>query len=126
MNRKPASRTGFSRLYHAFQYSVNGIRAAFRQKAFQLEIILFCLLLPPIILLPMEPGFKLALLIVNSLVLIVELLNTALEILVDLVCPEYNKMAGQVKDLGSAAVLLSLILAAAAWIWIIARQLSGS
>lgn len=126
MNQKPPSRKGFSRLYHAFHYSVNGIRAAFRQKAFQLEIILFCLLLPPIFLLPLEPGFKLALLIVNSLVLIVELLNTALEILVDLVSPDYNKMAGQVKDLGSAAVMFSLILAAAAWIWIIALRLSGS
>lgn len=126
MNQKPAARTGFSRLYHAFRYSVNGIRAAFNQKAFRLEIILYCLLLPAIILLPLEPAFKLALLIVNSLVLIVEILNTALEILVDLVSPEYNKMAGKVKDLGSAAVLLSLILAAAAWIWIFARWLSGS
>ncbi len=113
---KQQSKKGAARLISAFHYSMQGLGACFRnEEAFRQEVVLFFLLLPAIVLMPAAPLLKLLLFGVNCLVLIVELLNSAIETIVDKVSPDYDELAGRAKDLGSAAVLLSLIAAAAFW-----------
>ena len=113
---KQQPKKGAARLISAFRYSLQGLGACFRsEEAFRQEMLLFFLLLPVIVLVPVAPLLKLMLFAVNCLVLIVELLNSAIETIVDKVSPDYDELAGRAKDLGSAAVLLSLIAAAAFW-----------
>ncbi|MBT8328517.1 MAG: diacylglycerol kinase [Desulfofustis sp.] len=113
---KPKSKKGMARLVAALRYSLQGIVACYRnEEAFRQEVIVFGVLLVVIILMPVSGMIKLMLFSINSLVLIVELLNSAVEAIVDRVSPEYDELAGRAKDMGSAAVLLSLIAAAAVW-----------
>jgi len=111
-------RTFFSRIKHAIFYSRDGLAAAItHEAAFRQELLLFFLLLPAVLLIPFSHSIKIVLLIVNSLVLIVELLNSAVEAVVDMVSPEFHELAKKAKDMGSAAVFLSLVLCAATWIF---------
>ena len=113
---KPKSKQGLARLVSALRYSLQGIMACYRnEEAFRQEAIVFAILLAVIVVIPVSGLVKLLLFCVNSLVLIVELLNSAVEAIVDRVSPEYDELAGRAKDMGSAAVLLSLIAAAAVW-----------
>ena len=113
---KPESKKGLARVISALRYSLQGIVACYRnEEAFRQEAIVFGVLLVAIVLIPVSGLIKLLLFTVNSLVLIVELLNSAVEAVVDRVSPEYDELAGRAKDMGSAAVLLSLVVAAAAW-----------
>ena len=112
-----ANKTGIARIFAAFSYSADGIGAAFRHEAaFRQESLLYVLLLPLLYFLPFTLVFKCLLLAVNSMVLIVELLNSAIESVVDLVSPEFNIYAKRAKDMGSAAVLFSLLLALVLWL----------
>ena len=86
------------------------LKAAFRQ-----EIVLYVLLLILLFFLPISILFKIILFVANTIVLLVELINSAIEAIVDMVSPEYNELAKHAKDLGSAAVLISLILAIVLW-----------
>lgn len=113
---RPTPKTGLARLVSAFRCSLKGFASCYRsEEAFRQETIIFVLLVPVIFLLPVTPTLKLLLFAVNSLVLIVELLNSAVEAIVDKVSPDYDELAGRAKDMGSAAVLLSLIISAAFW-----------
>lgn len=113
---KPRSKKGLARLISALRYSLQGIVACYRnEEAFRQEVIVFGLLLVAIVLIPVSGLVKLLLFTVNSLVLIVELLNSAVEAIVDRVSPEYDELAGRAKDMGSAAVLLSLVVAGVVW-----------
>lgn len=113
---KPAPKKGLARLINAFRNSIEGVRSCYRgEEAFRQEAILFILLAPVIVLLPVTPMLKLLLFTANCLVLIVELLNSAVETIVDKVSPDYDKLAGRAKDMGSAAVLFSLIVVAVCW-----------
>ncbi len=115
---KPTSKKGVARLVSALRYSLQGIAACYRnEEAFRQETLVFVVLLAVIILMPVSGIVKLLLFCANSLVLIVELLNSAVEAVVDRVSPEYDELAGRAKDMGSAAVLLSLIAAAAVWVY---------
>ncbi len=110
-------RTGIGRHISACIYSKEGLQAAFKgEAAFRQEVILFLLFLPLIFFLPFSLVFKVLLLVANTIVLIVELLNSAIEAVVDLVSPEYNILAKNAKDMGSAAVLLTVMLASTLWI----------
>ena len=112
-----ANKTGIARILAAFTYSADGIGAAFRHEAaFRQESLLYVLLLPLLYFLPLPLLYKGLLLAVNTLVLIVELLNSAIESVVDLVSPDYNIYAKRAKDMGSAAVLFSLLLALVLWV----------
>lgn len=109
----------------AFYNSLKGFRSCFQSEAaFRQESILFILLLPVIVLIPVTPLLKLLLFAANTLVLIVELLNSAVEELVDMVSPGYDERAGRAKDIGSAAVLASLVTAAAFWVYALAQVFS--
>ncbi len=112
-----SNKRGLSRILAAFVYSYDGIRSGIRhEEAFRQEMILFILLLPALYFLPLSIQFKALLFTVNCLVLIVELLNSAIESVVDLVSPDYNILAKRAKDMGSAAVLLSALLAGVLWL----------
>lgn len=111
---------GLARIIAASSYSLAGLKSCYKNEAaFRQELILFVLLLPVLILLPFPAVFKALLFSVNCLVLIVELLNSAIEALVDLVSPDYHVLAGRAKDMGSGAVLLSICCAAVLWAWTI-------
>lgn len=119
---KPVPARGITRIWRAFGYSLNGLLSCYRHEtAFRQEVWLFCLLLPVLVLLPLALVFKMLLLVVNSLVLIVELLNSALEAIVDKASPEFSNLAKKAKDMGSAAVLLTLMLGAAVWAAAVAK-----
>ncbi len=112
-----ANKTGFARIFAAFFYSADGLRSSFKHEAaFRQELLLFIIFLPVLFVLPVPLQFKSLLFAANTLVLIVELLNSAVESVVDLVSPEYNVYAKRAKDMGSAAVLLSLFLALLLWL----------
>lgn len=109
-------KTGLRRIVNAFGYSLSGLRAAWRHEAaFRQEVALACLLLPVAVLVPM-PGVERALLAASVLlVIIVELLNSAVENVVDRISPEHHPLSGRAKDVGSAAVLMALALLAFVW-----------
>ena len=105
---KPGA-TGITRVVHAFGYSMKGIRAAIKhESAFRQEAVLFILLLPAAIWLGRTSIEYILLIGSLLLVLIVELLNSAIEAVVDRISDEYSELAGRAKDMGSAAVFISL------------------
>ena len=110
------SHSGFTRLVHATRYSAHGLRAAWRhESAFRQECALAAVLVPCALWFA-ETGTQAALLIaVTGLVLVVELLNSAVEAVVDRIGPERHELAGRAKDMGSAAVCVSLVLLVATW-----------
>jgi len=109
-------KTGLVRIWNAFNYSLAGLSAAFRlEDAFRQEVLLAIVLLPIAIVYP-HSGLEKALLIASVLlVLIVELLNSAVEAVVDRVSLERHELAKRAKDIGSAAVLITLINLAVVW-----------
>lgn len=109
------SRKGLERVWHAFGYSLAGLRTGWTESAFRQEAVLSCLLLPAAFWLG-KNWVQIALLVACVvLVLVVELLNTAIEAAVDRISEERHELSRQAKDLGSAAVLLSLLLTAGVW-----------
>ena len=110
------SRGGFGRLLAAFGYSFDGFRAAFRyEAAFRQELLAAVALAGVAFWIDVTTGERLALIASLVLVLIVELVNSAIEAIVDLASPGLHPLAKRAKDLGSAAVLLSLVFAALVW-----------
>ena len=107
---------GLSRLVKASKFSCQGLKAAFaNEAAFRQEVFLAIVLIPLAIFLA-DNGLERALLIsVILLVLIIELINSGIEAIVDRVGTEQHELSGRAKDVGSAAVLLSLINAAVVW-----------
>ena len=109
-------KTGAKRLVNAFGYSLSGLRSAFRHEdAFRQEVLLAAVLIPTAFLLPVTATARAVLLASVFLVLIVELLNTAVESVVDRISLEDHELAKRAKDIGSAAVMLSLAWTAVIW-----------
>src|SRR3970040_1391223 len=104
------------RIVRAFSYSAKGLRAAYKKEsAFRQELILAVVMLPLAAWLG-RTGVERSLLIGSVLlVLIVELLNSAVEATVDRGGKDWDKLAGRAKDMGSAAVLIALLQLAATW-----------
>lgn len=111
-----SSRRGFGRLVAATGFSAAGFRAAWRgEEAFRQEVVLALALVPCALWLG-QTALQRALLIASCLlVLIVELLNSAIEAVVDRIGHDLHELSAQAKDMGSAAVLLSLILTVLVW-----------
>lgn len=109
-------KTGVQRVWNAFHYSLAGLRAAFTcEDAFRQEALLAVLLIPASFFLPVS-GIGRALMIASVLfVLIVELLNSAIEAAVDRVSLDRHHLSKRAKDIGSAAVLLALINVVIVW-----------
>ena len=112
-------KTGLVRLFDAFGYSMKGFQAAWQNEAaFRQEALLAIVLLPTSFFLA-RTALELALLIGGvMLVLVTELLNSAIEAIVDKTTPEIHELAGRAKDMGSAAVLCALVACGAIWLFI--------
>jgi len=109
--------TGITRVLLAFKHSGKGLKFLITQEAaFQQELILAAVLAPLSFVISQNLSELLLLLMSLALVLIVEILNTAIEATVDRVGQEYHELSGLAKDLGSMAVLVSLLFAAGVWI----------
>ena len=107
---------GLTRLFNALGYSRDGLAAAWKHEAAFREEVLLLLVAVPLALYFGQDGMARALLIGSILlVLIVEILNSGLEAIVDKASPEKHELAKRAKDMGSAAVFRSLINAAAIW-----------
>lgn len=109
-------KTGFTRLVNALGYSVDGFSAAYRHEdAFRQETWLALILIPLALFLPAS-GIGKALMVGSVLlVLMVELINSAIEAVVDRVSLEHHRLAKRAKDIGSAAVLLALVNVIVTW-----------
>jgi len=109
-------RTGLRRLLFTLVNSAKGLRFLLRkEEAFQLEALLACVLIPVAILLPVSPVERVLLIGAVFTVLIVEVLNTSIEVLTDRVSLDRHELSGLAKDLGSLAVTLSLLLWVIVW-----------
>jgi len=109
-------RSGLRRIVNAFGYSMSGLAAAYRNEAaFRQEVLLAALMIPLALFLPAS-GIGRALMIGSvMLVLVVELLNSAVEAVVDRVSLEDHALAKRAKDIGSAAVMLALVNVPITW-----------
>ena len=118
--------TGFTRIFCAIGYSMKGLQAAYiHEAAFRQELAL-CVMLAPLGAWLGNNGVERALLIGSlMLVLIVEVLNSALEAVVDRWGPEHNDFAGRAKDMGSAAVFLSDVNVMICWGLLLVPRLTG-
>ena len=113
-------KTGLRRVWNAMFYSVSGLRAAYRHEdAFRQEVWLAAILIPVSFLFPVS-GIGRALMIASVLlVLIVELVNSAIEAAIDRISLERHKLSKRAKDIGSAAVFIALINVLATWLLIL-------
>jgi diacylglycerol kinase (ATP) len=111
---------GLTRIWNALAYSLAGLAAAFRHEAaFRLEVLLAVILIPLALLLPVSGPGKALLIAAVLLTLIVELVNAAVEAVVDRISLENHPLAKRAKDIGSAAVFVSLINAATVWLLVL-------
>ena len=121
---KPGA-TGVKRIIDAFGYSMKGIKAALiHESAFRQELALCVVMVPAAFWLGQTPLEHALLLATLFVVLIVELLNSAVEAVVDRVGDERDELAGRAKDMGSAAVFLSLVLVGVVWSLLLYHRLS--
>ncbi|ARP85245.1 diacylglycerol kinase [Bordetella genomosp. 9] len=108
---------GVRRIFNALRYSMQGLRAAIRyEAAFRQELVLAILLIPAAFWLGRSVLEVFILIMSVVLVLVAELLNSAVEALADALSVEMHPLLGRAKDLGSAAVLLLLIFTVAVWV----------
>mgnify|MGYP001949575542 CR=1 FL=1 len=118
--------TGWRHLVHSTRYSLKGLKAAWRHaSAFRQELTLCLLLLPLVWWVGDGPVEWILLLGSCAIVLIVELLNSAIESVVDRIGPERHELSGRAKDLGSAAVMVSLLLAGLTWLLLLGQKFFG-
>jgi diacylglycerol kinase (ATP) len=108
-------RTGLNRVWHAFGYSISGLRAAWHEKAFRQEALAAVAMIPASFYVGQSWLEVATLAGCVVLVMVVELLNTGIESAIDRIGPEWHELAKRAKDMGSAAVLLSLLLCAGIW-----------
>ena len=114
---------GLKRLVHAFKYSMAGFEACFEhEEAFRQEVFALIFLIPLGIWLGNTPVEKALLVGTLLMVPIAELLNTGIEAVVDRVSMEKHELSGRAKDIGSAAVFLSIVLVVAVWGLILAPR----
>ena len=118
-HRAPANpqkaRSGLNRIWHATGYSIAGLRAGWNEKAFRQEALAAVVLVP--LSFWLGHGWVEVAWLAGSvvIVMIVELLNTGIETAIDRIGPEWHDLSKRAKDMGSAAVLLSLLLCIGIW-----------
>jgi diacylglycerol kinase (ATP) len=112
--------TGITRILKAVGYSFEGMKSAFScEAAFRQELLLFAISSPIAIIIGETPAEKALMIWSILLVLIVEIINTAVETTIERISTERHDLSKKAKDLGSAAVFLSLISAITVWVIII-------
>lgn len=113
-------KTGVRRIWNALFYSMAGLKAAFlHEDAFRQEAILAALLVPAALFLPASGVGKAVMIAAVLLVIVVELLNSAVEAAVDRISLENHRLAKRAKDIGSAAVFVSLVNVPLVWILVL-------
>ena len=118
------SKPGLARILGACRYSWAGLRAAWQHEAAFRQELACALILLPLALWLGETGLERAVLVASVLaVLVVELLNSGLEALVDLASPDFHPLAGRAKDLGSAAVSLAITNVLIVWALVLAGHI---
>jgi diacylglycerol kinase (ATP) len=113
-------KTGVTRLFNALGYSLQGMASAFRyEEAFRQEVLLAVVLIPAAFLVNVGGTARAMMVASVLLVLVVELLNSAVEAAVDRISLENHRLAKRAKDIGSAAVFLSLVNVAVVWLLVL-------
>lgn len=113
-------KTGLKRVWNAMLYSLDGFAAAFHHEdAFRQEVLLAFIMIPAAFMMPVSGIGKSLLIASILLVMIVELLNSGIEAVTDRVSLENHRLAKRAKDLGSAAVMLTLINVPVVWLLVI-------
>ena len=116
-DRLPKPRGGVARIFRAFFYSMAGLKSALQHEAaFRQDMMLGIVLVPLSLWLPFEPMTKVLLNVIWLLLLVTELLNSAIEAIVDMTSPGYHELAKRAKDMGSAAVFIMLTALTIAWV----------
>lgn len=112
----PPKHSGLTRILKAGGYSFNGLVSAWQSEAaFRQECLLALLLIPAFLLMELSSMDRFMLVTATALLLITELLNSALESVVDRIGVEYHHLSGKAKDIGSAAVFIALLVWGFAW-----------
>jgi diacylglycerol kinase (ATP) len=112
--------TGWRRICNACRYTADGLFAAFRHEAaFRQEVLVAAVLIPAALLSPAGAAGKALMVAAVILVLIVELINSAIESVVDRISHERHPLAKRAKDIGSAAVFMSLVNVCAVWLLVL-------
>ncbi|SQH77001.1 diacylglycerol kinase [Shewanella benthica] len=120
---KPENNHGIKRVFRATGFSIKGLKAAWiHEAAFRQELILAIVMLPIAVLVDITTIEKLLLIFSLFIVLIVELLNSAIEAVVDRIGDEIHTLSGQAKDIASAAVFMSLALCGITWAMILGSR----
>jgi diacylglycerol kinase (ATP) len=119
------TRKGLSRMWHATGYSLAGLKAGWFETAFRQEAVAALILVPASLWLGQNWVETTLLCAGVVLVLVVELLNTAIESAIDRVGPEWHDLSKRAKDMGSAAVLLSLLLCLGMWVAALYHRIGG-
>ena len=116
--------TGVRRLLNAFSHSLNGLESAFRHEdAFRQEALLAAVLIPIALLLDVSGPAKAIMIASVLLVLVVELLNSAIEAAINRISLDQHQLSKRAKDIGSAAVFLSLVNVAIVWALVLVEKL---
>ncbi|WP_456379721.1 diacylglycerol kinase [Thiolapillus sp.] len=120
MSTNKPGNTGITRLIKAFGYSMRGFAACFKHEAAFRQEVAASLLIVPLGLWLGQTGVERALLVASWLLVpIVEMLNSAIEAVVDRIGPEHHELSGQAKDIGSAAVFLSIAITGLVWVLVL-------
>lgn len=119
-NVNPHKASGVRRLMNALSYSLSGLLLAWQDEAaFRQEVILAMVLVPVALMVPVDVTQRVLLVASVMLVLVVEMINSAIEATVDRVSLDIHPLAKRAKDMGSAAVLLALMNAILIWVMIL-------
>ena len=117
-------KTGLARIWNAFFYSLEGIKAAYQHEdAFRQEVLLAAIMTPAALFCPVSPVEKAIMIASVLLVVIVELLNSAVEAAIDRISLDRHLLSKRAKDIGSAAVLVSLVNVVMVWVLILLPKL---
>jgi diacylglycerol kinase (ATP) len=119
------SRTGLNRIWHAAGYSIAGLRAGWHETAFRQEAIAAIVLVP--LAAWLATNWVEFVLLAGSVVMlmVVELLNTGIETAIDRIGPEWHALSKRAKDMGSAAVLLAILVTATVWILALVQRFNA-
>ncbi|ABZ76306.1 diacylglycerol kinase [Shewanella halifaxensis HAW-EB4] len=113
---KPANNNGIKRVIRATGFSMQGLKLAWKHEAaFRQELVLAAIMLPIALLVDVSTVERVLLIMGLFMVLIVELLNSAIEAVVDRISDEFHPLSGQAKDIASAAVFMSLAFCGLTW-----------
>lgn len=125
LKKVPEKHSGIRRILVAAKYSYQGFVSCFEtEAAFRQELAVMMVLIPVVVWIDLPPSHKVLLMLSVGVVLVVELLNSAIEACVDRIGNEYHALSGKAKDIGSAAVLTSLVMAFICWALLLYPKIS--